>query len=240
MRIQNSKKADLDTILQSVGLDKSEFEFTGENETYNIKYRHNSFLFNIKKYSGDGYELTIKTVDNINPVIYKHSWTTLLNVFKAWAQNISVDIKNEPKINKKEEADFPSLIKRFSKKFIDIYNQAFTAELNGLNEICGLGYRKAFEFLIKDYLLKTNKKSEHQKIKEMQLYSCINTFVTNDEIKLISHRILWLGNDHAHYIRKWKGKDLSDLKQLIDLSIKWIEVHEELLKVKKEMPEGKK
>ncbi|PIQ22562.1 MAG: hypothetical protein COW65_02460 [Cytophagales bacterium CG18_big_fil_WC_8_21_14_2_50_42_9] len=69
---------------------------------------------------------------------------------------------------------------------------------------------------------------------------CIDKYVANDEIKLLSHRVLWLGNDHAHYIRKWKGKTLDDLKKLIDLTIQWIKIKDELEKVHKSMPQGKK
>ena len=62
----------------------------------------------------------------------------------------------------------------------------------------------------------------------MPISSCINEYVTNDEIKLLAHRVLWLGNDHAHYLKKWKGKTLTDLKNLIELTIKWIVMKDEL------------
>lgn len=240
MRIPNSKKTELDKLIESMGLDKKEFEYSGENETHSIKYKHDYFHFDITKYSSDGYEVKMKTVDNSNLHSGKYNWGNLKSTFKTWVANIYIDAKHSREPIKEMSTEFPPLIKRFSKKFIEIYNQALTAEENDLSEICGLGYRKAFEFLIKDYLIKKNEKTEHEKIKDMQLYPCINHYVTNDEIKLLAHRILWLGNDHAHYTKKWKGKTLSDLKRLINLSIRWIEVHEELLKVMKEMPNGKK
>ena len=143
--------------------------------------------------------------------------------------------------NKFEYVDnaFQKDILKYSSSFPLVYNQALTAEKNGLSEICGLGYRKAFEFLIKDYLLKKHPKAEHAKIKSMHLSPCINQYVTSDEIKLLAHRVLWLGNDHAHYLKKWKGKTLDDLKRLIDLTIRWILIKDELEKVHKSMPTGK-
>ena len=36
--------------------------------------------------------------------------------------------------------------------FLTIYNQSLSAEDNNLDQIAGIGYRKALEFLIKDYL----------------------------------------------------------------------------------------
>ena len=32
----------------------------------------------------------------------------------------------------------------------------------------------------------------------------------------------WLGNDETHYVKKWENKDITDLKNLIDLTLAWI------------------
>lgn len=56
------------------------------------------------------------------------------------------------------------LIKTFSLKFIEIYNQALKAEAIELNEISEMGFRKALEFLIKDYvILRKPDKAENQR-----------------------------------------------------------------------------
>jgi hypothetical protein len=44
------------------------------------------------------------------------------------------------------------------------------------------------------------------------------------EIKQVSERATWLGNDETHYQRRWVDKDLSDLKVLIDLVLHWIKM----------------
>jgi len=136
-------------------------------------------------------------------------------------------------INKK----FSETIKSVSEKFGEIYNQAFSAEQQDLLEICGVGYRKALEFLIKDYVISKNpnKKSE---IEKMQLGNCIKDFVEDNRIKGVSKRASWLGNDETHYVRKWEGNNLSDLKKLIDLTLHWIEMEKLTEAFEIEMPEN--
>ena len=46
--------------------------------------------------------------------------------------------------------DFSERLKELSPKFIEIYQQSQIAEDAGLSELCGMGYRKALEFLVKD------------------------------------------------------------------------------------------
>lgn len=62
--------------------------------------------------------------------------------------------------------EFSDTIKEVSPQFCDIYNQAYAAEQMGLGQITGVGYRKALEFLIKDYLISLDPtKDEEIKIK---------------------------------------------------------------------------
>lgn len=113
-------------------------------------------------------------------------------------------------------------IETLSPQFTKIYNEAYFAEQNKLLEICGVGYRKALEFLIKDYLIKKFPDKEEE-IKSTLLGKCIKDFVQDTRIKETSKRAVWLGNDHTHYVKKWESKDLSDLKLLIKLSVNWVE-----------------
>ncbi len=41
-------------------------------------------------------------------------------------------------------------------KFIKTYLQSLEAESNGLDEIAGMGYRKAIEYLVKDWSIQEN------------------------------------------------------------------------------------
>ncbi|RKR08276.1 uncharacterized protein DUF4145 [Flavobacterium sp. 81] len=133
--------------------------------------------------------------------------------------------------------------KVFSQTIIDIslafniiYNQAFTAEQQGLDEICGVGYRKALEFLIKEYAIKNNPEKKDA-IEKKLLGSCIAEHVDDTRIKAVAKRAVWLGNDETHYIKKWEGKNLEDLKKLIELTVHWIEMEVLSKSFEEEMPE---
>src|SRR5690606_9206713 len=71
---------------------------------------------------------------------------------------------------------FTDTINEVSERFEEIYNQAFSAEQQNLTEICGVGYRKALEFLIKDYSI-TKHPDEKDKIERKMLGSCIKDYV---------------------------------------------------------------
>lgn len=55
---------------------------------------------------------------------------------------------------------FPDEITKLSPAFVQIYHQAEQAENSGLSDICGLGYRKALEFLIKDFAIHEHPEAE--------------------------------------------------------------------------------
>lgn len=120
-----------------------------------------------------------------------------------------------------KQKEFPEEIERISPDFIKIYNEAFFAEQNELFEICGVGFRKALEFLIKDYSILTYPNKEEE-IKTIFLGKCIEQFVNDEKIKRVAKRAVWLGNDETHYVRKWDDKNLKDLKILIDLTVHWL------------------
>lgn len=132
--------------------------------------------------------------------------------------------------------DFSSTIKSISEPFVTIYNQAYSAEQQNLDEICGVGYRKALEFLIKDYIIKTSPEKTEIVEKKM-LGPCISEFVDDSRIKSVAKRAVWLGNDETHYIKKWEGKNLDDLKKLIELTVHWIEMESLTKSFVEDMPD---
>lgn len=135
---------------------------------------------------------------------------------------------------------FSKIITSLSPNFIEIYNQAYTAEQLNLNQICGTGYRKALEFLIKDYLISIIPEDQHESIKNKLLGNCIRDYVQNINMKNVASRATWIGNDETHYTRKWENKAVSDLKGLINLTIHWIESEIETKHLLQEMPNPKK
>lgn len=131
---------------------------------------------------------------------------------------------------------FSDIVKTISPEFESIYNQAYYAEQVGLDQICGVGYRKSLEFLIKDYLISNvEEDTEKEEIKNKFLSNCIQENILDANIKNVARRAVWLGNDETHYVRKWRGKDVTNLKQLIDLTIRWIENEVETKRIVEEM-----
>jgi hypothetical protein len=137
------------------------------------------------------------------------------------------------------EVNFSETLKSISPMFCNIANEAQNAEHKGWKLIAGPGYRKALEFLIKDYLCRS-RPDDANKIKSAQLGLCIANYVDDSRIKATAARAAWLGNDETHYVRKWEDKDLEDLKKLIQLTVHWIEMQELTEGIISDMPEGKK
>ncbi|HYG37177.1 MAG TPA: hypothetical protein VD908_01100 [Cytophagales bacterium] len=121
--------------------------------------------------------------------------------------------------------DFSRTIKRVSPAFVTIYNQALAAEQQNLTEIGGVGYRKALEILIKDYALLKHPQDE-EKIEKRALGQAIEEFVDDVRVINVARRAAWIGFEEVQYIKKWEGKNLQELKKVIDLTIHWIEMEE--------------
>ena len=115
----------------------------------------------------------------------------------------------------------PEEVTAVSERFATIYNQASEAETLGLDEVAGIGYRKALEFLIKDFCISKNPEDEDA-IKTKLLGRVIHEHVEDINIKSCAERAAWLGNDETHYVRRWEDKDIEDLKILIELTLGWV------------------
>src|SRR2546429_4779376 len=74
--------------------------------------------------------------------------------------------------------EFPESIRGTSPDFCEIYNEALAAEHYRLMQICGVGYRKSLEFLIKDYVTAKHP-NDADKIKNTLLGVCIEAYVSD-------------------------------------------------------------
>jgi hypothetical protein len=137
-----------------------------------------------------------------------------------------------------EPREMGKIIDSVSKDFGRIYNQAAEAEELGLDEIAGPGYRKSLEFLIKDYVI-SKRPDKEEEVKNLLLGKVIPSYVDDPRIQDTATRAAWLGNDETHYYRKWEDKDISDLKRLIELTVRWIESVELTEEYKNTMPKGR-
>lgn len=117
-------------------------------------------------------------------------------------------------------------------------NQAEAAGSAGLDQLVGIGLRKALEFLIKDFAI-AEQPNEKTNIEKIMLGPCITKYITDPKVQFCASRAAWLGNNETHYVRKWTTMDISNLRDLIRLIVLWIEGDLLMKKYKDEMPEGK-
>ncbi|MGX0331905.1 hypothetical protein [Staphylococcus cohnii] len=108
---------------------------------------------------------------------------------------------------------YPSEIDEISAEFNNIITQSSNAEVLKYDHLAGIGYRKAIEFLVKDYLIKCKHKDE-SKISNQQLGQCIS-YIDDTRINNLARAASWIGNDETHYVRKHVDKDVQDLKKFL-------------------------
>lgn len=139
-----------------------------------------------------------------------------------------------------EEPPLPDLLKENFSDFCEIYKQAIIADEMNLKEITGMGLRKSLEFLIKDFVIKKLKNDNAgeeiiNEVKKSFLGTCIEKYISDETIKRRAKRAVWLGNDETHFFKKWPEKDITDLKNLIEITISSIETQLLDEKYQKEM-----
>lgn len=123
-----------------------------------------------------------------------------------------------------EKTDFTNHIRSLSSKFVEIYQQSERAENDGLTEICGMGYRKALEYLVKDFAIHTHPDQRHEiESPKLTLGQCIDKYIDSQKIKTMAKASSWIGNDETHYTRKHEDYDVQDLKCFIKTTAAFIE-----------------
>lgn len=125
-------------------------------------------------------------------------------------------------ISRVEEREFPKHIKDLSPDFCNIYNQAYASQQYRLNDISGMAYRKALEFLVKDYAIFLHPDDKEAIIKAL-LSQCINNYIDNGKIKHLAMASAWIGNDETHYERKQQEYNVDDLIEFINAIVSFID-----------------
>lgn len=134
-------------------------------------------------------------------------------------------------------ANIDDEIKKISPSFYSIYNQSLTAKELGLTEIYGMGFRKAIEYLVKDYAIKKRPEDSEQ-IKKISLHKCIEKYFEDADTESALLGAKHLGNNEVHYTNSNSAEDLILLEQLIDDILYYIKRELRLAKVK-EISESK-
>lgn len=149
-------------------------------------------------------------------ILFKCSYDDCKKFFVAEYTGTSLDLKKvnysyRPPI----EVALPTNIEKVSEQFVLIYTQSTKAESEKLDQIAGVGYRKATEFLVKDYAIRNNP-DEKEKIENMFLGKVIDKYLEDfPKIQNLARASTWIGNDETHYIRKHDDKDIQDMKAFI-------------------------
>lgn len=118
--------------------------------------------------------------------------------------------------------DFSKNIQDLSPDFTSIFTDTAHAESLGLTSICGMGYRKALEFLVKDYSISIAP-GDKENISKMPLAQCIDKYIANPKLKTLAKASAWLGNDETHYVRKHTTYGLPELKAFITAFVTYVD-----------------
>ena len=138
-----------------------------------------------------------------------------------------------------EAPPVPDSIPALSPRFVEIFNQVAYADARKLDQLTGMGLRKGLEFLIKDFTIKEHP-DQKENIEKSELAYVIGQYIKDENINACAKRAVWLANDETHYLRKWEDKDITHLKDLVRLTLNWIDNHERTRAYRQDMPEGKK
>ena len=125
-------------------------------------------------------------------------------------------------ISSPENMTFPKSIEDMSPSFIKTYSQASTAEEIGLSQIAGMGYRKALEYLVTDFVL-TNKLVTKDESVKLPLSKLIKK-LPEESIRELALASAWIGNDETHYYRQNPEFQVADIKEWIRAMINYIEM----------------
>lgn len=120
----------------------------------------------------------------------------------------------------KIEVSIPKQINLISENFSEIYTESETAYQLSLFHVAGMGFRKATEQLVKDYLIYKGI-GESENIYKFPLKQAINK-LDNDKIKTLALACAYIGNDYAHLQKRNEDKDITDLKNFIDALIHYL------------------
>lgn len=114
-----------------------------------------------------------------------------------------------------------SEIETLSPNFVKAFKEGVTVEQLNFIDLAGLSYRRAFEFLIKDYTILLTPEKEEEIVNDSSVSNVINNRIPKkqefEKLREISKRVWWLGNDYAHYKKHYADKDIIDLRECIDI-----------------------
>lgn len=135
--------------------------------------------------------------------------------FDTHYQNTYPNFTNDINIPEKVQQEYPD--------FLRILIQSQKAEDSDLNELAGMGYRKALEFFVKEYVTKNlYNGTEKDSILSEPLGETIKR-LENPLLQSISKASSWLGNDQTHMVQKHPEYGVDDIKKYIKVMTNLVE-----------------
>ncbi|EOJ20315.1 DUF4145 domain-containing protein [Enterococcus faecalis] len=122
-------------------------------------------------------------------------------------------------------ADISSEIQEKFPEFVKIMKQSQEAEDANLDQLAGMGYRKALEFLVTDFLLEYPQEGASEdwlKNPKTSLSSKIAK-LPKERTKNLSKAISFIGNDETHYSKRHPEQDVKSIKMFLKALISDIE-----------------
>lgn len=129
--------------------------------------------------------------------------------FGALYPTVSVEYKNE-------------ILATVSQRFMDSYNQSLRAERIGDIELASVGFRQALECLVKDYAVNVLGE-DRSTVAKKSLFEAIEKYLSSADLVKTADVIRILGNDYAHYERKYPEIDFDLLKRYMKIFISLVE-----------------
>lgn len=149
-------------------------------------------------------------------------------VSKYWIYNYANNYDNTahrqwdaPDRSASFEPEIDPMLKELSPGFAKMYGQAYKSEHSGSPELAGMGYRAALEYLVKDYLL-LNCTDEQKKTTVLKLTLSAAISELKDPLSSLALSVAWIGNDFTHYVQKHPEMDISDLKNFLSATMRYI------------------
>jgi hypothetical protein len=215
--------------IKELSLELDSFSFSSPSlTTYQVKLKENSGYF---------FGVTIKSLSDFEYFEFRGDssqkfasggadYGSTIKLYTEWLKLIKTEKEVVLHEEKESELCFSRIINSISPKFQLIYNQALSSERIQLDELSGMGYRKAFEFLLKDYLIYQEKITQKEAQEIFKLQICVEKLNENYVLHKLTKYTSYLGNDFSHYYRKWINKEVSDLKEMINILVDWIDTTE--------------
>ena len=97
----------------------------------------------------------------------------------SYAYELSIPLHAEP-------SDFSEQVAGVSPAFVKIYDQAIAAEAAELDELAGMGMRKALEFLVKDFAASQAGEKDAERIRALPLGACIENYIDDPSLKSVA------------------------------------------------------